>query len=179
MSDRVCNVQKSWRSEERWTAVSAKDFQDYEKFMGAMTNILHEGRREGARCFCVAGDLNIDLGLMCTDEELQFSNALWLFLVLRRKMSEQTATPRSGRWKRVKEKLCHEVSPNMAELERQEETMSEVALVAAQSMMLNVNDEDVRSTDHTKRNNKAWVVLREWKQQNNMKRVRQADGNAD
>ena len=43
---------------------SAKDFEQYEKFVGAMTKILEEGRREGARRFYIAGDLNVEVGLM-------------------------------------------------------------------------------------------------------------------
>ena len=58
-SGRMCNVQKSWRPEERCAAVffgpsasdSAEDLEDYDKFMGEMTKVLHEGRREGARRF--------------------------------------------------------------------------------------------------------------------------------
>ena len=39
-----------------------------EKFMEDVTHVLHVGRREGARRFFIAGDLNIQLGLKCTDE---------------------------------------------------------------------------------------------------------------
>ena len=53
---------------------------------------------------------------------------------------------RSGvrRWRRWKAKPCR--SPNLAEVERQEETMSVVALVATQFMMLNVDDEYTNAT---------------------------------
>ena len=58
VSGRICDVQKSRRSEERCAAVlfgfvmviciyapgSAKDLEEYEKFMGEMTKVLHEGR---------------------------------------------------------------------------------------------------------------------------------------
>ena len=34
-----------------------------------VTRVLREGRRGGAREFYIAGDLNVKLGLMCTDED--------------------------------------------------------------------------------------------------------------
>ena len=79
-----CKIQRSWRSEERCTAVlfgsvfvmavyyapdSGKDLEEYEKFIKEATIILHERRRAGARHFCIAGDLNIELGLPCTGDE--------------------------------------------------------------------------------------------------------------
>ena len=39
---------------------SAKDFVAYEKFMEELTNVILEGRKEGARRFFIAGDLNIE-----------------------------------------------------------------------------------------------------------------------
>ena len=33
------------------------------------TKILHEGRQAGARRFYIAGDLNIELGLLCTGDD--------------------------------------------------------------------------------------------------------------
>ena len=30
---------------------------------------LREGRREGAKSFYIAGDLNVELGLLCTDDD--------------------------------------------------------------------------------------------------------------
>ena len=83
VSDRFCNVQKSRRSEERCAAVlfgsvmvtsvyaldSAKDCEEYETFLEDETKVLHEGRREGARRFVIAGNLNIEFGLNWTDED--------------------------------------------------------------------------------------------------------------
>ena len=40
-----------------------------EKLMDEMTKILMEGRREGTRRLFIAGDLNSELGLRCTDED--------------------------------------------------------------------------------------------------------------
>ena len=37
--------------------------------MGAMTRNVHEGRREGLRRFCISGELQVELGLMCTEED--------------------------------------------------------------------------------------------------------------
>ena len=48
---------------------SAKDFEEYEKFTGAVTKCVHESRREAVRRLYIAGDLNIELGLMRTDED--------------------------------------------------------------------------------------------------------------
>ena len=36
--------------------------------MGNITKVLHEGRQEGARRF-ISGDMNIELGLRCRDED--------------------------------------------------------------------------------------------------------------
>ena len=83
VSDRFCNAQRSWRSEERCTAVlfesvfvmavhapdPGKDLEEYEKLMKETTNNLHEGRRAGAKRFYIAGDLNIELGFLCTGDD--------------------------------------------------------------------------------------------------------------
>ena len=45
--------------------------------MGEMTKVLDEGRREGARRFFIAGDLNTELGLMYTDEDEELQEANW------------------------------------------------------------------------------------------------------
>ena len=54
---------------------SAKGFEEYEKIIVEMANVLHEGCWEGAKCFFIAGFFNIELGLLCTvqdeDEEMQ------------------------------------------------------------------------------------------------------------
>ena len=39
---------------------SAKDFEEYEKFMWGL-----EGRKEGARCFFIAGGMDTELGFLC------------------------------------------------------------------------------------------------------------------
>ena len=44
-----------------------KDLVEYQKFVEEMTNSLLEGCRSGAKSFYIAGDLNIELGLPCTD----------------------------------------------------------------------------------------------------------------
>ena len=33
------------------------------------TKVLWEGRRAGAKTFYIAGDLNVELGLLCTDDD--------------------------------------------------------------------------------------------------------------
>ena len=54
--------------EERVLPLSAKDFEEYDKFMGAMTNILQKVvGKEGSTPFYIAGDL--DFGFMCADED--------------------------------------------------------------------------------------------------------------
>ena len=46
-----------------------KDLEMYEAFISSVTKVLREGRRGGAREFYITGDLNVELGLMCTDEK--------------------------------------------------------------------------------------------------------------
>ena len=46
-----------------------KDLDIYEAFISSVTEVLWEGRRGGARELYIAGDLNVDLGMMCTDEK--------------------------------------------------------------------------------------------------------------
>ena len=49
---------------------SAKDFEEYEKFMGEMTKVQHEGLREGARRFYIASVFQHRVRiLMCADED--------------------------------------------------------------------------------------------------------------
>ena len=82
-SDRCCKIQRSWRSEARCTAVlfgfvfvvaayapdSGKDLEEHEKFGKDATNILQEGRRAGAESCHIAGDLNIELELLCIGDD--------------------------------------------------------------------------------------------------------------
>ena len=46
-----------------------KNFEGYEKFVGEMTKVLVEGPWEGATRFFIAGDLNIEPGPRCTDDD--------------------------------------------------------------------------------------------------------------
>ena len=76
VSDRICNEQKSWKTEERCSAVLfgsvmviEKDFEENEKFMAALVKEMQEGRKKGARRFLIAGDLNIEGGLLCMDDD--------------------------------------------------------------------------------------------------------------
>ena len=50
---------------------SGKDMGDHEKFINEVTQFLQEGRRAGAKFFFLKkkGDLNIELGLLCTGDE--------------------------------------------------------------------------------------------------------------
>ena len=40
----------------------------YEEYIASVVKVLCEGRKGGARNFYIAGDINAELGLMCTDE---------------------------------------------------------------------------------------------------------------
>ena len=37
--------------------------------VSSVTKVLREGRRGGAKDFYITSDLNVELGVMCTDEE--------------------------------------------------------------------------------------------------------------
>ena len=77
VSDRFSK--KNWRSEERCTAVlfgsvfvmavcapdCHNDLDVHEKFVKDATRILREGCRAGPKKFYVAGDLNVELWLLC------------------------------------------------------------------------------------------------------------------
>ena len=41
----------------------------YEDCISSVVRVLREGRRDGARDFYITGDLNVELGLMCTNEK--------------------------------------------------------------------------------------------------------------
>ena len=47
---------------------SSKDKELYEACVSSVFRILREGRRGGAKTFCITGDLNVKLGMICTDE---------------------------------------------------------------------------------------------------------------
>ena len=44
-------------------------YETYETFILNVTKILREGRRAGAKEFSFTGDLNVELGILCTDED--------------------------------------------------------------------------------------------------------------
>ena len=46
-----------------------KDLDVYETFIKNVTKILWEGRLAGAKDFYITGDFNVELGLLCTDED--------------------------------------------------------------------------------------------------------------
>ena len=56
---------------------SKKSLKMYEECIASVVKVLREGRKGGARNVYIAGDINVELGLMCTneneEEELQQS----------------------------------------------------------------------------------------------------------
>ena len=54
-----------------WALDSAKAFEEYEKFMQELMKVMTEGRKEGAKQFFIVGDLNIELGFSCEDDEMK------------------------------------------------------------------------------------------------------------
>ena len=46
-----------------------KDLDVNETFIKDVTKVLWEGRRAGAKTFYIAGDLNVELGLLCTSDD--------------------------------------------------------------------------------------------------------------
>ena len=48
---------------------SSEDMEMYEAFISSVLRVLREGRRGGATEFYMTGDLNVELGKMCTDEK--------------------------------------------------------------------------------------------------------------
>ena len=83
VSDWFSEIKRFWRSEERCTAVlfgailvmaiyrpdCKNDMDVYETFILSVTKLLREGRRAGTKEFFITGDLNVELGLLCTDED--------------------------------------------------------------------------------------------------------------
>ena len=79
----LCTITRTWKCEERFAAIlfgttmvmavyapdSSKSLEMYEACISSVVKVLREGRREGAQDFYITGDLNVELGLMCTDEE--------------------------------------------------------------------------------------------------------------
>ena len=94
-ADRFCKIQRSWRSEERCSAVRfgtvmvmsvyAPDPGKDEKFIKEVTKVLQDGRRAGARHFFIAGDLDVGLGVLRAgvedDQELRdmYGPQCWLW----------------------------------------------------------------------------------------------------
>ena len=48
---------------------SHKDLHVRETFVEDVTKVLWEGRRAGAKTFYIAGDVHVELGLLCTDDD--------------------------------------------------------------------------------------------------------------
>ena len=48
---------------------SSKSLETHEACVSSVVTVLREGRRSGAKDFYITGDLNVELGLMCTDEK--------------------------------------------------------------------------------------------------------------
>ena len=78
-----CTIRRSWKFDERCTAIlfgstevtavyapdSRNSLEMYETCISSVVKVLREGRRRGAKDFNITGDLNVELGLMCTDEK--------------------------------------------------------------------------------------------------------------
>ena len=47
---------------------SKKSLEMFEECISSVVKVLREGRKGGARDFNITGDFNVELGLMCTDE---------------------------------------------------------------------------------------------------------------
>ena len=48
--------------------VAKKSLEMYEECITSGVKVLREGCKGGAKNFYIAGDINVELGLMCTDE---------------------------------------------------------------------------------------------------------------
>ena len=83
VSDQFFKIKRSWRFEERCTAVlfgavfdmavcapdSKKDLDEYGTLIMNVTRILWEGRRAGAKDFHITSDFNVEVGLLCTEDD--------------------------------------------------------------------------------------------------------------
>ena len=75
VSKNLPRIKRSWRNEERCTAIlfltrhSDKDLEQYEACVSNFLRVLREARKEEAKKFYISGDLNVELGMMCTDME--------------------------------------------------------------------------------------------------------------
>ena len=52
-----------------YAADSSKSLEMYETCISSVVKVLREGRRGGAKDFYITGDLNVELGMMRTDEK--------------------------------------------------------------------------------------------------------------
>ena len=82
VSDKFSTIKRSWETEERCTAIlfrttmvmsvyapdSRKSLEMYEECIASVVKVLREGRKGGVRNFYIPGDINVELGLMCTNE---------------------------------------------------------------------------------------------------------------
>ena len=82
VSDKFSTIKRSWETEERCTAIlfgttmvmsvyapdSKKSPEMYGECIASVVEVLREGRKGGARNFYIAGDINVEFGLMCTNE---------------------------------------------------------------------------------------------------------------
>ena len=80
VSKQFCTIKRSWKHEERCTAIlfgttlvmavyasdSSEDM--CEACVSSVFRVLREGRRGGANKFYITGDLNVELMMLCTDE---------------------------------------------------------------------------------------------------------------
>ena len=48
---------------------SKKSLEMHEECVSSVVKFLREGRKSGARDLHITGDINVELGLMCTDEK--------------------------------------------------------------------------------------------------------------
>ena len=85
VSNQFFKIKRSWRSRRErevqpfslepflwWQSVlqTARRILDvHETFILSVANILGEGRRAGAKGFYITGDINVELGSLCTDED--------------------------------------------------------------------------------------------------------------
>ena len=82
VSEKFCTIKRSWETEERRTAIlfgttmvmavyapdTEKSLEMYEECISSVVKVLREGRKGGARDFYITVDFNVELCLMCTDE---------------------------------------------------------------------------------------------------------------
>ena len=62
---------------------SGQNSEMYKAFISSILKVLREGRRCGAKDFYIAGDLNVELGIMCTDEkDIEVLNGMYGLLCL-------------------------------------------------------------------------------------------------